>query len=102
MSGGEKQRLVLARALACQADTLILDEPTSNVDGVLEQYMLNAIEKLAPNATVIVVAHRPATVRRADHLIFINDGVIKEEGNPNECLIRSEELREILGDWGLR
>ncbi|WP_143222918.1 ABC transporter ATP-binding protein [Actinomyces oris] len=102
LSGGEKQRLVLARALACQADTLILDEPTSNVDGLLEQYMLNAIEKLAPNATVIVVAHRPATVRRADHLIFINGGVIKEEGSPNECLIRSEELREILGDWGLR
>ena len=102
LSGGEKQRLVLARALACQADTLILDEPTSNVDGLLEQYMLNAIEKLAPNATVIVVAHRPATVRRADHLIFINGGVIKEEGSPNECLIRSEELREILGDWSLR
>lgn len=102
LSGGEKQRLVLARALACQADTLILDEPTSNVDGLLEQYMLNAIEKLAPNATVIVVAHRPATVRRADHLIFINGGVIKEEGSPNECLMRSEELREILGDWGLR
>lgn len=102
LSGGEKQRLVLARALVCQADILILDEPTSNVDGLLEQYMLNAIERLAPNATVIVVAHRPATVRRADHLIFINDGIIKEEGSPNECLIRSEELREILGDWSLR
>lgn len=101
LSGGERQRLVLARALVTGADTLILDEPTSNVDGVLEQQMLDAVEELAPDATVVVVAHRPATVKRADHLIYLDRGKIKEEGPPLECLSRNRGLREVLGDWGM-
>lgn len=101
LSGGERQRLVLARALAAGADTLILDEPTAHVDGALEQQMLDAVEALAPQATVIVVAHRLATVRRADHLIYLDNGKIKEEGPPVECLHRSQGLQEVLGDWGM-
>lgn len=101
LSGGERQRLVLARALVTGADTLILDEPTSNVDGVLEQQMLDAVEELAPDATVVVVAHRPATVKRADYLIYLDKGKIKEEGSPLECLSRNRGLREVLGDWGM-
>lgn len=101
LSGGERQRLVLARALVAGADTLILDEPTSNVDGVLEQQMLDAVDELAPDATVVIVAHRPATVRRADHLIYLDGGKIKEEGAPQECLHRNQGLREVLGDWGM-
>ena len=101
LSGGERQSLVWAGALVAGADTLILDEPTSNVDGVLEQQMLDAVDELAPDATVVIVAHRPATVRRADHLIYLDGGKIKEEGAPQECLHRNQGLREVLGDWGM-
>lgn len=96
-----QKRLALARALVLEPQILVLDEPTAHVDGSLEQHMLDAVEQLAPEATVIVVAHRPSTVRRADRVLLVRGGSVLDQGAPAACLETNGELRELLGEGEL-
>lgn len=80
VSGGERQRLVLARAMLRQPSILILDEATSALDSVNESLIQEAIERLRGRMTVIVVAHRYTTIRNADQIVVVDGGRIVQSG----------------------
>ena len=88
LSGGERQRLALARAFVKDAPILILDEPTSAIDAATEALILDGLERLMAHRTTIVIAHRLSTIRRADQILFLQDGVIVERGTHEELLAR--------------
>ncbi len=81
LSGGQKQRLAIARAVLRQSPILVLDEATSAVDNETEAQIQTAIENLSGRHTLIAIAHRLSTVRKADRIIVLRDGKIAEEGN---------------------
>ena len=89
LSGGEKQRISIARAILKDAPIIILDETTSALDTENEHEVLAAIEELTQNKTVIMIAHRIKTVEKADHIIAIEDGRIVQEGTHEELLYRT-------------
>jgi ATP-binding cassette subfamily C protein len=84
LSGGQRQRIVLARALARKPKILVLDEATSSIDHESEALIQKAISNLHGKVTVLIVAHRLSTVMNADKLIVIDNGIITEEGAPEE------------------
>jgi len=86
MSGGQRQRLSLARAFLKDAPILILDEATSALDNESERIVTQAIEELANSRTSIVIAHRLSTILKADRLIVMQDGEIVESGTHSELL----------------
>lgn len=86
LSGGEKQRIAIARAILSDPPVLILDEATSAVDSETEKAIQQAIANLVKGRTVIAIAHRLATLRNADRLVVIEDGKIIEEGTHEELL----------------
>jgi ATP-binding cassette subfamily B protein/subfamily B ATP-binding cassette protein MsbA len=89
LSEGERQRLTIARALLRNAPILILDEPTSSVDLETEALILEGIATLLESRTTFVIAHRLATVRRADLILVLRDGEIVERGNYDELVARN-------------
>ena len=94
-SGGQLQRLGIARALLTQPRLIIFDEATSSLDAETEIRISDAILRLRGKATLIVVAHRLSTIRQADHIYFISDGKILDSGNFNE-------LKEKNSDFNLQ
>lgn len=80
LSGGQKQRLSIARALLKPYNLLILDEPTSAVDAKAERHIFNSIMESSKHATVLIVSHRFATVRKADYIYVLNEGKMVEQG----------------------
>jgi subfamily B ATP-binding cassette protein MsbA len=89
LSGGEKQRVCIARALIKDAPILILDEATSSLDTTAEKLVQQALENLMKGRTTFVIAHRLSTIRYADRIIVIEDGRIVEEGK-HEALLQLE------------
>ena len=85
LSGGQRQRVALARALIREAPILVLDEATSAVDGETEAMMQDTIDRLAGRRTIIVVAHRLASVRNADRIVVVEGGRIVESGHAASC-----------------
>lgn len=81
LSGGQKQRIGIARALITKPALLILDEATSSLDAVSEDFISKAITKLRASTTVVVVAHRLSTIRLADSLIYLEDGKLVAQAN---------------------
>jgi ATP-binding cassette subfamily B protein len=91
LSGGEKQRIAIARAMLAKAPILILDEATSSLDSVTERYIQDSLEKLMENRTTLVVAHRLSTLSRMDRILVFDKGAIVEEGT-HEVLLSKNGL----------
>jgi len=89
LSGGEQQRIAIARALLRDAPILILDEPSSALDADSEHVLLDALERLMHGRTTFVIAHRLSTVRRATRIAVMDAGVIVEEGIHDDLLARN-------------
>ncbi|WP_407565491.1 ABC transporter ATP-binding protein [Streptomyces sp. 184] len=89
LSGGERQRVAIARALLKNAPIVLLDEVTSALDPVNEAAVHQGIERLMAGRTVVLVAHRMRTVRRADRIVFLDAGRIAEEGTHEALLARN-------------
>ena len=92
LSGGQRQRLSLARALIRKADLVILDEAMNSLDSMLEAEIQAAVDELAGETTLVIIAHRFSSVIAADNVIVLEDGAINEQGPPNQLLARPHGL----------
>ena len=96
LSGGQRQRMALARALLSDAEIVLLDEPTSQLDGLNEQRFRAIVEELAATRAVIVVAHRLSTVQNAHHVIMLSGGTVVDAGDHPTLLERCTPYRELV------
>jgi ABC-type multidrug transport system fused ATPase/permease subunit len=101
LSGGERQRLSIARAYVRNPDFLILDEPTSSLDGQNEIMMQETLSQLMESRTVLVVAHRLSTIRHADCIIVVDNGCAVESGTHEELMQRKGRYSALIegGQW---
>jgi ATP-binding cassette subfamily B protein/subfamily B ATP-binding cassette protein MsbA len=97
LSGGEKQRLSIARAFLKDAPVLILDEPTSALDARTESLLLEALERLMRDRITFVIAHRLSTIRRADQILVVHRGEILERGTHAELLAAGGAYADLHG-----
>jgi len=88
LSGGQRQRIGIARAFIRNSPILILDEPTAALDSEAEQVVLEGLERLTAGRTVLMITHRLNTLRRADTIIVLHDGIIVEQGSHHELVAR--------------
>jgi ATP-binding cassette, subfamily B, bacterial MsbA len=95
ISGGERQRICIARAILKDSPILVLDEATSSLDAESELYIQKALENLMKGRTTLVIAHRLSTVRNADRIIVISDGRIVEEGKHDQLLAKQGEYFKL-------
>ncbi|WP_461815904.1 ABC transporter ATP-binding protein [Faecalimonas sp.] len=86
LSGGERQRISIARAFLKDAPIILLDEATASLDVENETLIQTALSRLIQNRTVLVIAHRMRTVAGADKIVLLRDGIVEEEGTPDELL----------------
>ena len=107
LSGGEKQRVSIARAILKDAPVVILDEATSSVDPENEHMLLRAIQELTKNKTLISIAHRMTTVKNADQILVMDDGKIVQQGTHNQLITQEGiyknflKVREQSAGWQL-
>ena len=90
ISVGQKQRIAIARGLLRDSRILILDEPTSALDPETEEYLVQALHEAAKNRLVIIIAHRLSTIAQADHIVFLEDGEVREQGGPQELMAKPD------------
>ena len=95
LSGGEKQRLSLARVILKDPKILILDEATSALDSISENSIQDALEKMMEGRTSIVIAHRLSTILKADRILVVKNGVIAEQGTHEELLAQGGTYKEL-------
>ncbi|KNZ42219.1 ABC transporter ATP-binding protein [Acetobacterium bakii] len=107
LSGGEKQRISMARAMLKNAPIIILDEATASVDPENEHLIQQAISELTRNKTIIIIAHRLATIEKADQILVVADGSIVQRGNHQQLsqeaglYRRFIKIRETAESWAL-
>ena len=108
LSGGEKQRIAIARAILKDSPIVILDEFTSALDVENEYHIMKAIDNLVKDKTVIIIAHRLETIRKADNIIVLDKGEIIQEGTHDELISRDGiyksfiSVREKANKWKFR
>jgi ABC-type multidrug transport system fused ATPase/permease subunit len=95
LSGGQRQRIGIARAVIRNSPIMILDEPTAALDTESERLVIEGLERLMKGRTVIMIAHRLSTLRDADKIIVIKDGVVAEEGTNDELIARGGVYAEL-------
>ena len=95
LSGGEKQRLSIARAFLKDSNIILLDEATSSLDSETEEKIQKALEKLILNKTTVVIAHRLSTILNSDKIYVMDKGNILDSGNHEDLLIKSETYRNF-------
>lgn len=95
LSGGQCQRLVIARALLKDAEVYIFDEATSNIDVESEELIMDVIHELAKKRTVLLISHRLANVVKSDRIYFLKDGKIKESGKHEELMQKNGAYRHL-------
>ncbi|MGI5099227.1 ABC transporter ATP-binding protein [Treponema vincentii] len=98
LSGGEKQRISIARAMMKNAPVIFLDEATANVDPENENELMHAIQALTAEKTVIMIAHRLKTVERADQIIVVDHGKIVQHGTHTQLLEQDGIYRNFIGE----
>lgn len=96
LSGGQLQRLAIARTLLTNPDSIIFDESTSAFDSENERAVMDAIDEIAKNKTIITIAHRLATVARTDYLIMLQDGRVQVEGETRELLEHNPDIAGLF------
>lgn len=96
LSGGEKQRLVLARAFLKKPSLVFFDEPTAGLDLQTEQVLQRAIAELSQKATVITIAHRLHTIQQADRIVVMDGGKVSVSGTHEELLVKFEPYRRMI------
>ena len=107
LSGGEKQRISIARCILKDAPIVILDEATASVDTDNESYIQEAINELVKGKTLLVIAHRLNTIRQADQILVISDGRISEQGTHDELIAKAGiyqdfvNIRKKASGWSL-
>lgn len=95
LSGGQRQRIGIARALYHDPEVLIMDEATSALDNKTEKSVMDAVETLKEDRTVIIIAHRLTTVKNCNRIYLMKKGIITDQGTYNELLDISPEFREM-------
>lgn len=95
VSGGQKQRLCIARALLKNPKILILDDSTSAVDTATETRIRNALKNLAPETTKIIIAQRISSVKEADVIIVLDEGTVSATGTHDQLLKTNKIYREV-------
>ncbi len=95
LSGGQRQRIGIARALYKQASVLVLDEATSALDNTTERSVMDAIEGLSRDLTIVLIAHRLSTVRRCDTIIEIEGGRVVAQAPYDQLLERSQSFNRM-------
>lgn len=98
LSGGQKQRIAIARAILRKTPVLILDEATSAVDTETEAQIQAAIDELAGSRTILVIAHRLTTVRKADQILVLRDGQVAEQGQYDELIRKGGLFSRLAGE----
>ncbi|MBE6050328.1 MAG: ABC transporter ATP-binding protein [Clostridium sp.] len=96
LSGGERQKVAMARALLRESKILILDEATANYDIKAEQEINDVIRENYKDKTTIMITHRPDVLRQVDKVIVINDGQVEDMGNHEELYERNEFYRQMV------
>ena len=96
LSGGEKQRIAIARCILKDAPIVILDEATANVDADNESYIQEAISELCRGKTLLVIAHRLNTIRSADRILVLSEGSIVQSGTHEELLGQDGIYRDFV------
>ncbi|QKT07322.1 ABC transporter ATP-binding protein [Gordonia sp. X0973] len=99
LSGGERQRVGLARALAKPSGVLLVDEATSALDAITERAVVDALEQVRGERTVVIVTHRPALVSLADQVIVLDEGRIADSGKVDELLARGGVFADLWTRW---
>jgi len=89
ISGGQRQRLAIARALLRKPGILVLDEATSALDAISERKLQEALKQFAPDMTVIMVAHRLNSIRNCDRILVLDKGTLAEEGTHAQLMERN-------------
>lgn len=92
LSGGQRQRIAIARAMLRKPEILLLDEATSSLDNIAERHVMEAVDRISKDMTVIIIAHRLSTVQNADVIYVLKDGKIAESG-------KHEELLKLRGEY---
>jgi ABC-type multidrug transport system fused ATPase/permease subunit len=95
LSGGQRQRIGIARALVRNNPILLLDEPTAGLDAESERAVVDALDRLMADRTVVIIAHRFSTIRGADKIIVLQDGAVVEEGNHDVLMERGGVYAEL-------
>ncbi len=95
LSGGQKQRICIARALLKNSRVLIFDEATSALDNISQEYVMDSIESMKKNKTIITIAHRLTTIRSCDTIFFLDKGKIIDYGTHRQLLRRNKKYNEL-------